>query len=274
MHHLLKGNPLILVVAFVFLLAGLTGAVSWQLASAEGDTPGQQVDEMEDVEDVHDTQGVGPVGQVREETHRTADDRLVSIGATIPGYGGQYIDQANPDVLNVFLLDTDDEEQQRAAIEAAIRAEFPHAIPPGGIAIVQGDYSIIELKAWYDDVIFALASSGLVLNGMTFADLAEHANRIDIGVENEELASQVRELAAEADIPPDAIRVFVSEPVRFRNGPSNATVRDRFRPNIGGIQTQGENKGYCTQGFVVIRSGVLGSVVNLRISVSKRLFPS
>ena len=245
MKRLFRNNSLAWVVMFAFLLLGGLGVLGWQVntdsAGVEGNGPGEQEQQI-----------AGPAGQGEgngEETEefRDRNDRLVSIGESIPGFGGMYIDPVKPDVLNVFLLDTEDGEQQ-AEVAHAIEEEFPGAIPPGGIAVVQGDYGIAQLKFWYDDLRYALGQSELMFNGLTFTDLSEHNNRLTVGVSSEALIPRVEELAGEAGLPQGLVRVVVMGPFRQLNGSAsdtqpepNTTIRDKIRPIIGGVQTQGED---------------------------------
>jgi hypothetical protein len=228
-----------LVVVSAILLATIVVFIGWQYVGAD-----QPVNEE----------------PTERETRRTADDRLLSIGNAASGYGGQYIDPANPNILNVFMLDTSD-EGQLAAAKTVIREEFPDAIPPGGVNVVRGDYSIVQLKAWYDALAVALVRSRMISDGLTFIDLGEHNNRLIIAVNDEELIPKVKELAVKAGVPSEAVEVIVRGPYRFLSG-SSITIRDKTRPNIGGVQTQGKGEGYCTQGFNAIRSGEEGVVVN------------
>lgn len=275
----------------------MLGVVAWQLSTGEGDGngylaqqgPGEEgntgVDDDSNGDEQQDGQddiiipggddGIDGGGQVNDEVHLTPDDRLVLIGQDVPGFGGMYFDPGG-DVLNVFMLDIEDIEQ-RAAVERAIREHYPGTITPGGIRLVQGSHGIVQLKLWYDELRSLIAASELMGGGWQMSDLAEHENGITIGVVSEELFPIVERLIAEAGIPSSVVDVRVSGPIRWDRTteddeptsnvvddgpPPNATIRDRIRPVIGGVQTQGENKGYCTQAFNAIRSGVEGVVVN------------
>ena len=239
-------NRLLLVVGTACLLVVALGVIGWEV-SAEGD--GEEEEE-------------------EAQEFRNHDDRLVDIATIVPGFGGMYINTDNPNVLNVFLLDPDDEEQL-AEVERAISEEFPNAIPLGGIVAAQGDYDIAQLKVWYDDVIAALVQSELRGN-LVATDLGEHNNQLEIRVDDEDVIPQVEDLVEGVGVPLGVVNVTIGKRFRFRSGPelSNHTVRDRFRPNIGGIQTRGHNQGICTQAFNAIRSGVHGVIVNSHCTAS------
>ena len=233
-------NRLLLVVGAVFLLVAAQGVIGWEV-SAEGD--GEEEEE-------------------EAQEFRNHNDRLVDIATIVPGFGGMYIDPDDPNVLNVFLLDPDD-EKQLAEVEHAIGEEFPDAIPPGGIVAIQGDYDIRELKEWYDNAIAAVVQSEL-RGKLVATDMGEHNNRLELTVDDENVIPRVNELVRDAGVPDGVVTVTIGEKFHFRSerDPSNKTVRDRFRPNIGGIETKGNGQGICAQGFNAIRSNVHGGVVN------------
>lgn len=247
------------VAVFAFLPLVLLGVVGWQLGTNDakaGDNG--PIERMPN-------DNMGPLSQDEEdrENFRSRDDLLVEIGVRVPGFGGMYIDPENPEMLNVFMLDVNDEEQLQV-VEGEIRERFPDVIPEGGVYPVQGEYGITQLKVWYDDIRIAIGSSGLVDRGLVGTDLEEDKNRLEIAVEHPDLIGFVEELAEEAGIPPGVVRVTVRGPFRSFNrvGLGAQTIRDKIRPVIGGVQTEGDTQGLCTQGFNVIRSGSVGVAVN------------
>ena len=204
-------NRLLLVVGAAFLLVVALGVIGWDVSAEGGDEEEEEAQEF-----------------------RNHDARLVDIATIVPGFGGMYIDPDNPEVLNVFLLDPDDEEQL-AEVERAISEEFPDAIPLGGIVAVQGDYDIAQLKVWYDDVIAAIVQSELRGN-LVATDLGEHNNRLGITVDDEDVIPQVEDLVENIGVPSSVVEITIGERFRFHSNPdpSNATVRDRF---IGRLQS-------------------------------------
>ena len=116
----------------------------------EGNTDGTNGDEDDLIPGGDDeTNGDATTDEV---PHLNLDDRLVIVGNALPAFGGMYFEPGD-DVLQVFMLDIDDPEQA-AAIEEAIRAEFPNAIRSGGIKLVQGNYSIVHRNSrpcrWFE----------------------------------------------------------------------------------------------------------------------------
>lgn len=143
------------------LMLGLGG---WQLSVHEGDgnkdilaQQGSGDEGNTDGTNDDDDDAAVPGGDdtndgatTHETPHLNRDDKLVAVGNTVPGFGGMYFDPG-ADTLNVFMLDTHDSDQA-AAVEQAIRDVFPNAIRSGGIRLVQGAYSIVQLKSWYDEL--------------------------------------------------------------------------------------------------------------------------
>lgn len=230
-----------LPVAFALILA-LVASGNVALANFKGDKLGETwIQSQQDV-----------------PNHRTRDDRLVEVGKEVPGFGGMFLNPDNTDVLNVYLLDTENAEQE-AAVEAAIKDVFPDAIPPGGIQVVQGQYNIIQLNAWYFDMRLALAKSGLVGKGLVGTDLEEDKNRLEIAVEGEEFRPKAEAAVEKAEIPREAVRITVRGPFRML---STQTLLSKIRPVAGGLQIQADDDDICTLGFNAIRAGVNGVVVN------------
>ena len=127
-----------------------------------------------------------------------------------------YIDPANPNVLNVFLLDTDDATQKENAGNA-IRDKFPGSIPSGGIVAVEGQYSMSDLSSWYEQVILALASSNVDRSKLVGFDLEEDKNRVEIAVKDEDTVAVVEAtIAGLDDVPREAIRVTIRSGWTFR----------------------------------------------------------
>ncbi len=210
---------------------------------------------------------------------KTQDDHLRDIAAAVPDFGGLYFDQSNPDVLKVFMLDTDD-AAKKGRVRSAIEEAFPDSVPSAGIEVVQGQYGMTQLGGWYDDLRTRLASSALMPDGLAMTDLEEDRNRIEVGVTDESLVSKVNEVVSAAGIPSGAVRVTVRPRVQHTGLRSAAgldqslgeaspsvsqttqTVQSRIRPVVGGLQLTTHDNGVCTLGFNASRGGVKGVVTN------------
>ena len=174
--------------------------------------------------------GQPPASNEDRTQDKNADDRLADIGVRVPGFGGMNIDPTNPSVLNVFFLDTTD-EQQKTDAEYEINSKFPGTIPSGGIAVLQGQYSMSQLIAWYVEVLEAIPAVGLLVNGLLGTDLEEDKNRLEGAVENEEAVALVEIILARlSDVPRDAVRITIRGRFRFLSGSNSGsqTVQDRI----------------------------------------------
>ena len=218
-------------------------------------------------------QGGPPVEEGTES--RDTNEKLEGVGNEVPGFGGMYLDPNDRNVLKVFLLDPAN-SNEAGRVRQAIADEFPDVVPSGGISLVKGDYSMVQLSGWYDDLRRAVAQSDDIRQGLVFTDLQEGSNRLDVGVDREALVSKVKAVAADVGVPAGALRVFVEERFEFWGGPEgdggssldvgeigthHQTIRHRFRPLFGGLQSEGDDRGICTYGFNAIRSNVNGFVV-------------
>jgi len=96
----------------------------------------------------------------------------------------------------------------------------------------------------------------LALPRTVFADHDEAANVLVFGVEHPGAANGVRNVMARLGIPADAYRIEVAQPIHFV-----ATLRDRHRPTIGGIQIHFSNF-LCTLGFNVDHAGGRSFITN------------
>lgn len=156
----------------------------------------------------------------------------------VKGFGGFFLDEQG--VPTIYLKDAAQKENAGRALGRYFQAA---GINPSQLRVVRGQFDWTELERW-----FTLASSDvLALPGTVFADADEGSNRVTIGIERGSGAQgAVRSAAARLGIPAEAVLIKEMEPVRFA-----ATLRDAFRPTIGGIQIN--FPGFlCTLGFNAI----------------------
>lgn len=176
---------------------------------------------------------------------QTLDDLFAEVGRRAPGFGGVFIEN---NVLNIFMLTP----SRREEAEAGFAEVFGRGrIPAGGINILQGEYSFIELENWHDRLGAVFDIPGVILT-----DIDERRNRLRVGIESEDLVSDVEKKLEEQSIPREAVNIEVVEPVI-----PLVTLRDKIRPLEGGTQIRFSNF-ICTLGFNAIRSGVAGFVIN------------
>ena len=181
----------------------------------------------------------------------TLDDLFVGVATRVPGFGGMFIDR---DILKVYLVNP----AERVAAEAAIAAVFGReVIPAGGIQTLQGQYSFLQLKGWYERMGVLFDIPGVILT-----DIGEGANRLMVGVDGSATLASVAQALDRLGIPRAAVNIVDTKPIVFV-----ATLQDRIRPLEGGLQIAFVVFPFlviCTLGFNGIRSGVEGGgfVVN------------
>src|SRR5688500_10211747 len=155
---------------------------------------------------------------------KSIDDRFTAIGKAAPGFGGMFLRNGT---LNVYLVDRAQRTAARQAIEAAFGAE---AVPAGGVRFLAAEYSFNQLKAWQQR-----ANALFELSGVVTTDIDEAANRVAVGVESASAARAVAKELAAAGIPAGAARSDVVGQIH-----ALATLRDRVRPLVGGLQSRVE----------------------------------
>lgn len=175
------------------------------------------------------------------------EDLFAELAARVPAFGGMFLDG---NVLKVYLTGP----AQMAAAEPAIVAVFGRErIPAGGIQILQGEFSFVQLRGWHNRL-----GPLFDIQGVVFTDLDERINRLKVAVTDDALFGIVEQEALRLGIPRHAFVMVKTEPIVFA-----ASLLDRMRPIEGGIQIA--FSGYlCTLGFNAIRAsdGVQGFVVN------------
>ena len=118
--------------------------------------------------------------------------------------------------------------------------------------MVQARHSFDDLNGWYNRAW----PEAMDVAGAVFSDLDEANNRILFGVEHAGAANAVRGVAARFGIPVSALEIRVVEPIELA-----ATLRDRIRPIVGGVQIHFGNY-LCTLGFNASFGGVAAFVTN------------
>ena len=133
-----------------------------------------------------------------------------------------------------------------AAQEAIEEVFGRQRIPESGVRVLQGQYSIAQLKQWYDPMYMSV----LTIPGVTATDLLEGRNRLWIGVENMDLQWKVEEELGSLDIPREAV---IIEKFEYFVEDSH-TIREDVRPVDAGAQIENSERNvYCTLGFVTFR---------------------
>lgn len=117
----------------------------------------------------------------------------------------------------------------------------PNDIGPFGQASVANLPPQAQRAQWFKDV----APEVLELDQTVFADDDESTGQLVFGVENAGVGNRVRGVLARRGVPASAYRIEEVEPIV-----NMATLRDVFRPTVGGIQIH-FGQYLCTLGFNV-----------------------
>jgi hypothetical protein len=217
-----------------------------------------------------------PKPETSEEASLNLDEQLLKMGERLPGFGGMFFDASGN--LNVYVTDLAEElnaqalEARRAEVETALTDIFGEQLLEQGagqrqglntqaassaeVNIIKGQYDVAKLAQWRKDMDSSLALAGVILS-----DLDEASNRVRIGIEAGTSRAGIEKMLSEKGIPLEAVTIEEVAPFRF-----NATVRDKIRPVVGGIQINfrdfANRSLLCTQGFNAFRFGVTGFVTN------------
>jgi hypothetical protein len=174
----------------------------------------------------------------------TSQDPL-ALGRTVRGFGGFYLDRGVP---VVYLKDAAERGNAERALTPFLRAQ---GLTASQLRVLPAKYDWAQLERWFTRA----SAEVLAVPGGVFVDADEASNRVRIGVERGSVA-RIRGIIARLGIPEGAVVVEETEPIRFA-----ATLRDRVRPIVGGLQIN--FPGFlCTLGFNAVRSGQSSFITN------------
>ena len=185
---------------------------------------------------------------------KTHDDLLLDIGRLVPEFGGKFVSE-DDGILYVHVTDGAHETLDTEHVKGAIEGAFTTSLTDGlELRLIPAKYSIHQLHEWYNEVRDVV----WINPNVTFTDLQEGHNRIEVGVDSPDAVDAVKALLASLNVPQEAILVRVLG----RLTPLNHTLQDSATGGVieGGYQIQGEDAsgnspGACTLGFNVVRSG-------------------
>lgn len=141
--------------------------------------------------------------QALDGQQETYDDLLVRVNERVPGFGGMFIDSNGR--LAVYLLDPAQLPAARSAIEAVFG---PSSVPPAGVRALRGQYSISQLKQWFDH-----ANTLLEMPGVAMVDLDEGKNRLTVGMEDASKVRQVEQALGRLGVPRECVNIEVTGPI-------------------------------------------------------------
>jgi len=169
-----------------------------------------------------------------------------ALARGVRGFGGFFFDaQGRP---TAYLRHAAERPNAERALAPFLRAQ---GLSPSALLVRRGAFDWVQLERW-----FAQASTEVLAQpGAVFVDADEAANRVRIGVERGG-SGQARAAVARLGIPVEAVIVEETEPIGFA-----ATLRDRVRPVVGGLQIN--FPGFlCTLGFNAVRGGQSSFITN------------
>ena len=153
---------------------------------------------------------------------RGLDRELAQLAREVPGFGGL---SRRPDGSALMLL-TDPSRAAAARQAVAAKARRLGGIDASRIEVRTVKFDYLRLTDWKAQV-----RSSLDVRGLVFLDIDESTNQLRIGVEQGTSHDLVAAEVTRLGIPPDAVTVEDASPIR-----PVATLRDRIRPTLGGIQ--------------------------------------
>ena len=157
----------------------------------------------------------------------TFDDTLADVANVAPGFGGVFVDVDG--ALVVAVTATADRSKVLSALEtiasgALLRnGENGDAYP--NVRYQQVDYDVRDLIRWRS------ALRAAWVPGITLVDVDERANRLRLGVRDQEVRVALERRLAELDVPSGAVVIQLSASAVQRT-----SLGDRFRPVPGGVR--------------------------------------
>ena len=192
------------------------------------------------------TQPTPPSDPVGFEALQQPDDPVALVRG-VPGFGGFFLDADG--IPTIYLRDAG----TRAAAERALGPWLTaQGLRSAALRVRRGDYDWATLERWQGQA----GREALAMRGAVWVDADEAKNRVTIGVERGTPTAQVRAAVARLGVPSAALVVEEVAPVTYA-----ATLRDRVRPVVGGLQII--FPGFlCTLGFNAVRSGQRSFITN------------
>jgi hypothetical protein len=197
---------------------------------------------------------------------RTLDDDFVDLVKRAPGFGGMFIDSTG--ALTVYLTDT----SIGATVTPAIREfAFSHrglmrrgddsSRSSDVVIFRRGAFDYTQLTAFLD----RLESERVLNRSVTFTDIDESENRVEVGVATERDRADLAAAIAKLGLPDSAVVVTIHALANVEQKSGN--LQQYFRPLLGGLQVE-TSVGICTLGFTALINGEHYFVTNSHCTVS------
>ncbi len=166
---------------------------------------------------------------------------FVELAQQIPGYAGDWFD-GDTRVVALTARGKEDVAAQvlakQAPVEHGDRSEVKTG---GGTRFVPAQFDYLTLRRYRD----ASIEKVLEVDGTTFYDFDEAANRLVVGIVDDAPRAEVEARFKESGVPAEATEVVVTG--KFEE---DQTLQNFKRPLEGGWQIQNAGGGICTLGFI------------------------
>lgn len=205
------------------------------------------------------------------QTDKCPGERLIgSIGEKVPAFGGLFVDESR-DTLYAYMVpgQAGDSSTLDRTISDVLGSGRPAA---HRLQVLPGKYTYQQLSDWND----LLSPKVLALAANVYINIDDPNNRLKVGLGDLSLAPAVQAALATSGIPAHAVVIEQAssdalvilrpdeEPAANSIAPL-ATLRDRFRPVVGGLQINIDREDtrsitQCTLGFNATRGKDRGFV--------------
>jgi hypothetical protein len=217
------------------------------------------------------------------QTDKCPGERLIgSIGDKVPAFGGLFVDESH-DTLYAYMVPgvAGDSSTLDRTISEVLGSGRPAVHQ---LLVLPGKYTYQQLSDWND----LLSPQVLALAANVYIYIDDPNNRLKVGLADLTLAPAIQAALATSEIPADAVVIELAssdalgtlrpdeEPAANSIAPL-ATLRDRFRPVVGGLQIQIDQEDtrsitQCTLGFNATR-GKDGGFVTANHCIHDRTSP-
>ena len=176
---------------------------------------------------------------------KTLDDMFADVARLVPAFGGFFI--GDDGRLYVYLQD---KAYLPAAMQAIVAVFGRDQLPIDNAVALQGRYNFTQLKTWHD----AHQRTTLAIPGVSYVDIDETDNRLEIGVTNFNAKVEVQQALARLGIPTEVASISEVEGISMTQ-----SLQSKWRPIAGGIQI-GNLNGNCTLSFLATANKNAGFV--------------
>jgi hypothetical protein len=153
------------------------------------------------------------------------------------------------------LKDPERHAELERALSAFLRREGRQE---SSLRILRAEFDVLQLERWFSEA----APTVLGVPGTVFADIDEASNRLRIGIADAAAITAVQSLIAALGLPAGAVMVERTDPIQ-----TVATLQDKIRPVVGGLEINYTGGWRCTLGFNATLNGVSAFVTASHCSI-------